>query len=157
MRLPLGGGRVYLTRGILHQVISEDALAGVIAHEIGHDNFHHAGRTLTRQFFWLIKVSEVNSQEEMQHDLAKFITAYEREHNPFPALGEAVSGITRTDEQSADKAAFDFLYEAGYNPAALANYFQRVPDPALQYFKSEAGATWPVFWTFSLFFDSHPP
>jgi len=26
-----------------------------------------------------------------------------------------------------------------------------------QYLKSEAGAAWPVFWTLSLIFDSHPP
>ena len=38
-----GGGYIYITRGMLHQVNSEDELAGVIAHEIGHDNFHHAG------------------------------------------------------------------------------------------------------------------
>lgn len=54
-----GGGRIYLTRGMLGQVISEDELAGVIAHEIGHDNFHHAGRTLTRQFYWVVGVREV--------------------------------------------------------------------------------------------------
>jgi len=152
-----GGGRIYLTRGILRQVISEDELAGVIAHEIGHDNFHHAGRTLTRQFFWVIGVREVNSRQDLQRDLAKFMAAYEPEHNPFPALGESVSGVARADEQSADKAAFYFLYKAGYNPMALADYFRRVLDPAVQYLKSEAGAAWPVFWTLSLIFDSHPP
>jgi predicted Zn-dependent protease len=152
-----GGGRIYLTRGILGQVASEDELAGVIAHEIGHDNFHHAGRTLTRQFFWVIGVREVNSQQDLQHDLAKFIAAYEPEHNPLPSLGEAVSGIARADEQSADKAAFYFLFKAGYNPMALADYFRRVPDPTLQHLKSEAGAAWPVFWTLSVIFDSHPP
>lgn len=152
-----GGGQIYLTRGILAQVISEDELAGVIAHEMGHDNFHHAGRTLTRQFFWVIGVREVNSQQDLRQDLGKFLAVYNPEHNPLPALGEAVSGIARADEQSADRAAFYFLYKAGYNPMALADYFRRVPDPALQYLKSETGAAWPVFWTFSLIFDSHPP
>lgn len=152
-----GGGRIYLTRGLLRQVASEDELAGVIAHEMGHDNFHHAGRTMTRQFFWVIGVSEVDSQQKLQQDLAKFLSAYDPEHNPFPALGEAVSGIARADEQSADKAAFYFLYRAGYNPMALPQYFRRAPDPTLQYLKSETGAAWPVFWTLSLLFDSHPP
>ena len=138
-------------------MISEDELAGVIAHEIGHDNFHHPGRTLTRQFFRVIGVSEVSSQKNLQQDLATFLTAYDPEHNPFPALGEAISGIARADEQSADKAAFYLLYKAGYNPLAMRDYFRRVPDPTLQYLKSEVGAAWPVFWTLSLLFDSHPP
>ena len=84
-------------------------MAGIIAHEIGHDNFHHPGRTMTRQFFWVIGVSKVNSYEETKRDFAKFVTAYNPEHNPWPALGEAISGIGRTDELSADKAAFYFF------------------------------------------------
>ena len=148
-----GGGHIYITREMLRLVNSEDELAGIIAHEIGHDNFHHPGRTMTRQFFWVIGVSKVNSYEETKRDFAKFVTAYNPEHNPWPALGEAISGIGRTDELSADKAAFYFLYKAGYNPLALADFFHRTPDPTLSYLKSELGAAWPVFWTISLVFD----
>ena len=152
-----GGGHIYITRQMLRDVNTEDELAGVIAHEMGHDNFHHAGRTMTRQFFWVIGVTKVNSSEETKRDFAKFVGAYDPEHNPWPAIGEAISGIGRVDEQSADKAAFYFLYKAGYNPLAMAAYFRRVPDPTLAYLKSETGAAWPVFWTISLLFDSHPP
>jgi len=152
-----GGGHIYITRQLLRQVNTEDELVGVIAHEMGHDNFHHAGRTMTRQFFWVIGVDKVNSYEETKRDFAKFVSAYNPEHNPWPALGEAISGIGRADELSADKAAFYFLYKAGYSPLALANFFHRVPDPTIQFLKSELGAAWPVFWTISLVFDSHPP
>ncbi len=152
-----GGGHIYITRQMLRDLNTEDELAGVIAHEMGHDNFHHAGRTMTRQFFWVIGVTKVNSFEETKRDFLKFVGAYDPEHNPWPALGEAISGIERADEQSADKAAFYFLYKAGYNPLAMADYFRRMPDPTLAYLKSETGAAWPVFWTISLLFDSHPP
>lgn len=152
-----GGGRIYITRQMLRDLKTEDELAGVIAHEMGHDNFHHAGRTMTRQFFWVIGVTKVNSSEETKRDFAKFVGAYDPEHNPWPAIGEAISGIGRVDEQSADKAAFYFLYKAGYNPLAMADYFRRMPDPTLAFLKSETGAAWPVFWTISLLFDSHPP
>ena len=99
----------------------------------------------------------MNRRRDLQRDLAKFLEVCDPEHNPFPAIGEAVSGIARADEQSADKAAFYFLYKTGYNPVALADYFHRVPDLTLQYVKSEAGAAWPVFWTLAVLFDSHPP
>jgi predicted Zn-dependent protease len=152
-----GGGKIYITRGMLRQVNNEDELAGVIAHEVGHDNFHHAGRTATRQIFWAAGIQEVKSYADTQAALKKLLAAYDPERNPFPAIGEAVSGIGRADEQSADKAAFYFLYKAGYNPLALAEFLERVPDPTEEYLKSEAGAAWPVFWTLSLLFDSHPP
>ena len=152
-----GGGKIYITREMLRQVASEDELAGIIAHEIGHDNFHHAGRTATRQMFWAAGIQEVKSYADTEAALKKLLDAYDPERNPFPAMGEAMSGIGRADEQSADKAAFYFLYKAGYNPLALAEFFDRVPDSTLEYLKSESGAAWPVFWTLSLLFDSHPP
>lgn len=49
--MSVGGGRIYITRGMLDQVESEDELAGVLAHEIAHDAFGHAPRTVTRQLF----------------------------------------------------------------------------------------------------------
>jgi predicted Zn-dependent protease len=152
-----GGGKIYLTRGMLREVESEDELAGVIAHEIGHDNFHHAGRTATRQMFWAAGIQDVKSYADTAAALKKLLEAYDPERNPFPALGEAVSGIGKADEQSADKAAFYFLYKAGYDPLAMAKYFERVPDPTAAYLKAEAGSAWPVFWTLSLLFDAHPP
>lgn len=152
-----GGGRIYITRGMLRQVNNEDELAGVIAHEIGHDNFHHAGRTATRQLFWMTGITEVKSYADTEVAIKKLLEAYDPERHPFPAIAEAVSGIGRADEQSADKAGFYCLYKAGYNPLALAEFFERVHDPTEEYLKSEAGAAWPVFWTLSLLFDSHPP
>ena len=152
-----GGGSIYITRGMLRQVKNEDELAGVIAHEIGHDNFHHAGRTATRQLFWTARIQEVRSYADTEVAVKKLLEAYDPERHPFRASGEAVSGIGRADEQAADKASFYFLYKAGYDPLALAEFFERVPDPTEQYLKSEAGAAWPVFWTLSLLFDSHPP
>ena len=152
-----GGGKIYITRGMLRQLNNEDELAGVIAHEIGHDNFHHAGRTATRQLFWASGIQEVKSYEDTVVAVKQLLAAYDPERNPLPALGEAVSGISRMDEQSADKAGFYFLLKAGYNPLALADCFERVPDPTEEYLKSESGAAWPVYWTLSLLFDSHPP
>jgi predicted Zn-dependent protease len=152
-----GGGKIYITRDMLRQVANEDELAGIIAHEIGHDNFHHAGRTATRQLLWAAGIQEVKSYVETEAALKVLLDAYDPEKNPFPALGEAMSGIGRADEQSADRAAFYFLYKAGYDPLALAEFFERVPDPTQQYLKSESGSAWPVFWTLSLLFDAHPP
>jgi predicted Zn-dependent protease len=152
-----GAGKIYISRAMLCQLASEDELAGVIAHEIGHDNFHHAGRTATRQIFWAAGIQKVDSYAETPAALKKLLDAYDPEHNPFPAIGEAMLGIARADEQSADKAAFYIMYKAGYNPLALAEYFERTPDPTTAYLKSEARTLWPVFWTLSLLFDSHPP
>lgn len=43
-----GGGRIYISLGMLEQIESEDELAGALAHEIAHDAFEHAAKAATR-------------------------------------------------------------------------------------------------------------
>ena len=56
-----GGGRIYISRGMLEEIQSEDELAGVLAHEIAHDAFAHAGKTVTRQMFWVTGTRKVKT------------------------------------------------------------------------------------------------
>lgn len=42
------GGHVFVTRGLLEAISSENALAMVVAHEIGHIQYRHPIQTLTR-------------------------------------------------------------------------------------------------------------
>jgi Zn-dependent protease with chaperone function len=46
----LPGGRVLVFDGLLHQISSPDALAGVIGHEIGHVRLHHVMQAVLRQY-----------------------------------------------------------------------------------------------------------
>ena len=49
--MSLGAGRVYINLGMLKAVQTEDELAGILAHEIGHNVFGHLPKTVTRQVF----------------------------------------------------------------------------------------------------------
>src|SRR5215831_5148930 len=44
----VGGGRIYITIGMLRLIENEDQLAAILAHEIAHDAFAHTGKTVTR-------------------------------------------------------------------------------------------------------------
>jgi len=43
---------ITVTKGMLDLLDSEDELAGVLAHEIGHIKLNHYGRTVTRSVLW---------------------------------------------------------------------------------------------------------
>src|SRR6185503_19036917 len=47
--MALPGGYVYVTRGILERMNSEDELAGVIAHEVSHVAARHSARSISQQ------------------------------------------------------------------------------------------------------------
>lgn len=118
-----GGGRVYITKGMLEELESEDELAGVLAHEIAHDAFAHTGKTLTRQMFWLTGTRKVKSAAEVEEAIKRLIK--EAEKKPLANLTETLLGFSRFDELEADRAAFYNVYKAGYNPRAISSFYER--------------------------------
>jgi predicted Zn-dependent protease len=146
-----GGGIIYLNRGMLAHVESEDELAGVLAHEIAHDAFGHAPKTISRQMFWLTGVKKIASREDVVKSLDKLLDEYRKK--PLAVIAENLLGFSRFDELEADRAAFYNIYKAGYNPRALVSVFQRFARSE----KQDLGKNyhWQQFMT--LLLGSHPP
>lgn len=149
----IGGGNIYIHLGLLKLVENEDELACVLAHEIGHDEFQHLGKTITRQMYWMIGVKKVSSQKETVEALQKLLARYEA--NVAAALAEAVSGIKRADEIEADKAAFYTAYRAGYNPMALNAVLKRLASIYKQEVKA-AGENYTTNQLLQLLPGTHP-
>ena len=119
-----GGGRIYISQGMLLKLESEDELAAVLAHEIAHDAFAHAAKTVTRQMFWLTRTRKVNTSAAAEAALSKLFSEYEKK--PLANITETVLGFSRFDELEADRAAFYNTYKAGYNPHALTTILKRL-------------------------------
>jgi predicted Zn-dependent protease len=146
-----GGGRIYINLGMLKEVETEDELAGVIAHEIGHDAFGHAPKTVTRQMFWMKGVRKLQTRAEVKDALAKLLNEFDKK--PLAAIGESLVGFSRIDELEADRAAFYTLYKAGYNPRALSTLMKRMK----RNHKQEEGGAPVAEKVITLLFGSHPP
>ena len=80
-----GGGRVYISVGMLRLLANEDELAAMLAHEIAHDAFHHPAKMVTRQMFWLTGTENINTPEEAEAALEELNDALD---NPLIALGD---------------------------------------------------------------------
>ena len=147
-----GGGRIYISRGMLGQIESEDELAGILAHEIAHDAFAHASKTVTRQMFWLTGTRKVKTSADVESALAKLLSEYEKK--PIAVIGESLLGFARFDELEADRAAFYSIYKAGYNPYALTAVLKRMARQE----KEEMGKNqYRQYQFLILLFGNHPP
>lgn len=149
--MSLGGGRIYINRGLLKAVESEDELAGVLAHEIAHDAFGHAPKTVTRQLFWMKGIRKVKTPAEVETALQELLATYQR--RPVAMLAEAFVGFARFSELEADRAAFYNVYKAGYNPHALSVVLKRLEREV----KEELGKSYGAYQFLTLLFGSHPP
>jgi predicted Zn-dependent protease len=146
-----GAGRIYTTLGMLRSIENEDELAGILAHEIGHDAFGHSPKTVTRQLFWMTGITKVKSQEETKAALLSLLKAYRE--NRLASVGEQVLGFSRLGELEADRAAFYNTYKAGYNPRALSTLLQRLERKK----KESLGSSYGMSQFMQLIFGSHPP
>lgn len=112
----LPGGFIYVSRGLLALVNSEDELVTVIGHEIGHVAARHASRRLTLAAPFAIATG-----------ITSFATSI-----VSPTLGNVVSGIggltgslvvapySREQEREADRLGMELAARAGWNPGALS-------------------------------------
>jgi beta-barrel assembly-enhancing protease len=114
------GGLILVTRGMLRCCDSEDAVAAVLAHEIGHIAHHHGIQTirssrLTSAFTILAAEGAKNLGGR---DLAELTQAFER--SVSDVVGTLVTnGYSRGAEREADQAAAVILRRTGYEASAL--------------------------------------
>lgn len=139
----LPGGYVYVTRGLLALVNTEDELAGVVGHEIGHVAARHTVQRVSRQGpFALIT------------NLVSGVTGFF-----VPIVGDIVGGVgnfaqslvfspySRGQESEADDVGQKMAAKAGWNPLGLATFLDTLGrEEALL----SDGPRKPSF------FDSHP-
>jgi len=117
------GGYIFVTKGAIDKMKDESELAGVIAHEMGHINGKHVVRELD------IKATEGSAVS----GLARLIGGgTESARLAFSkAVDKAMdtlftTGYKREDEIQADKETVMLCAVAGYDPAGLIRYFERI-------------------------------
>lgn len=118
----LPGGAVFVNLGTVQAAETEAQLAGVMAHEISHVVMRHSTCNLTKQrnrslFYGLGAIgSAVLLGNGTAGQLAQTGLGY----------GQSLDFLhmSRGDEQQADLLGTDILYNAGYDPRGLPQFFE---------------------------------
>jgi len=110
----LPGGQIFITAGLYKLLKSEDQLAGVLGHEIGHvinrhGSEHMAKAELTQQ---LVMATQVGTGGYDQGMIAQYV-------------GQMANlKYGRDDEIESDEYGVKYLIEAGYEPEAMIEVMQ---------------------------------
>lgn len=113
------GGFIYVNSGLLDNA-TDDELACVVGHEIGHVAARHS-----------IKKLEANLGYQMVVNIALGISGQ-------PAMAQAMDivfdltnlGYSRKDELLADKLSVKYARKAGYNPYGMVTFFKKLEAEA---------------------------
>ena len=143
----LPGGYIYVSRGLLALMNSEDELAAVLGHEIGHVAGRHSAKQQTKSRGWI----PLQILAGIGGAAASVVS---------PSLGSAVAGAgqlpaslalasySRKQEKEADRLGQQYAAAEGWDPAALSTTMD-----ALTAEQKLAGGRDPNRMSF---FDSHP-
>jgi predicted Zn-dependent protease len=114
----LPGGYLYVNTGMILAADSEAALAGVMAHEIAHVAARHATRQKTRGLIWnLASIPLVFAGGPAGYAVRQ-----------VSGIALPMSGLkfSRDAEREADLLGLEYEYAAGYDPAELVRFFEKL-------------------------------
>ena len=122
----LPGGRIYVNSGLLDLVISDDELAGVLAHEIAHAAHHHLTRLIRKQtsvdkYVALIAVAGILANMRGR-DLNNLLMGAQ-----MIRTGQ-ISSYTQQAERDADRVAVAYMVKSNYNPEGLLSFMRKLED-----------------------------
>jgi beta-barrel assembly-enhancing protease len=125
----LPGGFVCVNTGLILLTQSESELASVLGHEITHVTQHHIARSIG------------NQRDSVLLSLAALAAAVLAARSHSSAGGEMTQAalasaqglaiqsqinFTRQNEEEADRLGFERAYAAGFDPNAMATFFERL-------------------------------
>ena len=120
----LPGGWLYVNKGLLDYVQSDDELAGVLAHEVIHAAHHH-----------ILKLQK--EQDKLNTQLAIGAIAAIFAKVPVADTGNLITGLqlvalqkvngySQQAERDADGAGFELTRLAGFNPVGALTFMERL-------------------------------
>lgn len=116
------GGHVFLSRKLVGFVTSEDELAGVIAHELGHAVVRHGATDISEALRKILNVTALGDRRDITE---KYNLLIERARTKRISRGR---GHANDQQLEADRIGVHALAAAGYNPAAFSSFFDRLTE-----------------------------
>jgi len=114
------GGHIFVTRGLIRCCRTEDALAAVLAHEIGHVQLRHGMQAIekARTTEALTVIAQEGLKTYGSREIAQLTQTFSGAISDI--TGTMINnGYSRSYEYHADQAALVILQRVGYNPAGL--------------------------------------
>lgn len=103
--LAVPGGFIYIFKGLTDLMQTDDELAGILAHEVGHIVKRHSMGQLEKNIGMTILMAVAFGDRGVPLQMT--------------ALHAISAGYSRSDERQADKIGYELSVKAGYNPYGL--------------------------------------
>lgn len=122
--LSISGGRIYVSRKMVAFLHSDDELAALLSHEMGHILTHQTAIQMTLLLHDVLDVNSVGDRKDISDKVNKLFDNLARN----PGALERVAAAEERNQDEADKMALYALAGAGYPPQSLLEFFDRLAE-----------------------------
>lgn len=122
----LPGGHIGVHTGLIAATQSESELASVLAHEISHVGQHHIARQIAAQSGGQMLSMAAMVAAILAAGTGNGQAAMAAATGATAAQQQSMIDYTREHEQEADRIGFQLLVRAGFDPRAMASFFERL-------------------------------
>ena len=116
------GGYVFLSRKLIAFAKTEDELAGVMAHELGHATVRHGAADMSEVFKKILNVTTLGDRKDITE---KYNLLIERERTKRVRQSP---GHENAQQLEADRIGIFAMVAAGYDPNAFSEFFSRLVE-----------------------------
>ncbi len=114
----LPGGQIFITYGLLKRLTTEDQIAGVLGHEVGHVVGRHSAQQMAKDELTsgLLNAAVAATTDPYGSNTGAAMAQY---------IGKMVTmKYGRNDELEADKFGVKYLLSSGYNPEKMIDVME---------------------------------
>ncbi len=123
------GGFIFITRGLLKTCPDEDALAGVLAHEIAHISARHGLQAIKKsRLIEAFKLLAVETAERLAPEKVGQLTELFEGALDDIVVQLVERGYDRQAEMEADSLALNTVNRAGYTPQGLIHFLEKLAE-----------------------------
>ncbi|HEV3037869.1 MAG TPA: M48 family metalloprotease [Candidatus Angelobacter sp.] len=130
----LAGGHIYLSRKIIALIQSEDELAGLLGHEIGHIITHQVAIDISRDFRNVLGVTQVGDRKDIVDRWNQLLDTFAKHPQKHDEKRE------QQEQLIADRLALYAMTRAGYKTSSFGDFFDRLAGT-----KKNTGNFWSDF------------
>ena len=113
------GGNVYVLTGLMDKLDTDDEVAAVLAHEIGHCAARHTIKKFQAAVSYNIIGSIIFSQLKMEEQVQRLAAL-----STNMAMNLIFSAYSRKDELQADRLGLKYMYLAGFDVNGMIKTFE---------------------------------
>ncbi len=137
--LTLPGGFIYANKGLM-KILSDDELAYVLAHEVGHTAARHIAKKLQAHMAYqlILSVAFASSGSDAGGGAENVARGVDTVYNLVSL------SYSRKDEYEADRLGVKYAFKAGFDPYAAISALERI--------RKEEGPNWKLL----SYFRTHP-